>query len=183
MKGERCTAKSKTSGEQCRKVIRGGGVCHIHGGSSPQARAAREGRILQAQALAAYGDVEERSPAEALLAAGRSLDFIMQALEALAAKGAAGDPVVLKEIREAARESGRMAKLIQDAGLDERRVRLEEQQRVELGEVLRLAAGAFGLSIGDADVREVLGEAMARVEAGDSAPLRSRLPALEIASG
>lgn len=178
LRGEQCPAKSKTSGEQCKNRVVGGGVCRNHGGASPQARAGREARILRMQAEA-YGGTEARTPAEALLAAGRSLDYTVQALESMARdKGLTS--ALLKEVREAARESGRMAKLIQDAGLDERRVRLEEVQQVQVGQVLRLAAGALGLRLADAEVRSVLSEALARVEAGDFTPLPSRSQAVVV---
>jgi hypothetical protein len=75
-----CTATSKQSGERCKRApIRGGSVCHYHGGSSPQAqRSARQmlaelhspairryARALQSDddrtALKAAGDVMKHS--------------------------------------------------------------------------------------------------------------------------
>ena len=42
-----CTARSKNSGEQCRRwAIVGGNVCIMHGGRAPQVRAAAQLRIL-----------------------------------------------------------------------------------------------------------------------------------------
>ena len=43
-----CTARSTTSGEQCRKsAIRGGTVCETHGGSAPQVRRKAALRLLE----------------------------------------------------------------------------------------------------------------------------------------
>lgn len=176
--GTRCTAKAKSTGEQCRRMVVGGGVCPVHG-RNRHVKANQEARKLRAQA-AAYGDVVERSPEEALMGAGTSLDFVLQSLEQLASTGGAVDPVVLREIRAAATESGRMQKLIQDAGLDERRLRLEEQQQVQLGDVVRLVLEAHGLTVSDATVRADLGEALRRVAVGDRSPLR---PVLAIEAG
>lgn len=42
-----CSAHSKQSGKQCgRDAIKGGRVCHVHGGSAPQVRAAAQARLL-----------------------------------------------------------------------------------------------------------------------------------------
>ncbi len=178
VRGTQCTARAKGTGERCKRLVVGGGVCPMHG-RNRHVKANQEARKLRAQA-AAYGDVVERSPAEALMAAGTALDSGLQALERLATAGGAVDPVVLREIRAAATESGRMQKLIQDAGLDERRLRLEEQQQVQLGDVVRLVLEAHGLTVSDAAVRADLGEALRRVGEGDRSPLR---PVLAIEAG
>ncbi|WP_066463809.1 hypothetical protein [Sanguibacter suarezii] len=137
-------------------------------------KANQEARKLRAQA-AAYGDVVERSPAEALMGAATTLDSVLRALEGVASTGRAVEPVaMLREIRAAATESGKMQKMVQDAGLDERRLRLEEQQ-VQLGDVVRLVLEAHGLTVSDAAVRADLGEALRRVGEGDRSPLRAVL--------
>jgi len=44
-----CTAKSKTTGNQCKNPpIPGGTVCRIHGGSAPQVQAVAARRVLEA---------------------------------------------------------------------------------------------------------------------------------------
>lgn len=170
----RCTARSKTTGEQCRQKIIGGGVCRYHGGAAPRVAAARE---VRAQLLRsrAYGAVEERSPADALLASSASLDATLQRLEALAGEKGGADPALLREIRSAASESARVAKLVQDAGLDERRQSLAERDQVDIGRVLTLALAAFGVEPGDAVVRSAVAEAAERVRTGDTRPLASRV--------
>jgi hypothetical protein len=148
----------------------------MHGGAAPQVRAAREARVLMAKAAAAYGGaVMERSPAEALLAAGQALDASLQALERLAGENGKINPLALKEIREAARESGRMAKLIQDAGLDERRTKVLERDQLAMGRAFELVLAAWGLDPSAVEVRQSVAEALERVWAGDLSPLSSRV--------
>jgi hypothetical protein len=63
----RCSAKSKASGQQCKRgSIPGGTVCHKHGGSAPQVRAAAQERLadlidpdraLRTAAALAYSDI------------------------------------------------------------------------------------------------------------------------------
>lgn len=44
----RCTAKAKSTQEQCRnQAILGGTVCNIHGGAAPQVRAVAARRVLE----------------------------------------------------------------------------------------------------------------------------------------
>lgn len=44
--GRRCSARSKRSGERCRRApIVGGTVCTMHGGAAPQVRAAARRRL------------------------------------------------------------------------------------------------------------------------------------------
>jgi hypothetical protein len=47
--GQQCTAKSKTTGNQCGQPAKPGGtVCRYHGGAAPQVEAANHRRILAA---------------------------------------------------------------------------------------------------------------------------------------
>lgn len=164
-----CTATSKRTGQRCGQMVLGGGVCKWHGATAA-VRANQEARVMRIRAQA-YGEVEERTPAERLLAGSRSLDDTLQRLEALAAEQDGADPVLLKEIRAAAESSGRMAKLVQDAGLDERRLQLAEREQADLGAVVVLTLAAFGLEADAAVVRQTVAAAVERVQAGDSSPL------------
>lgn len=142
--------------------------------------------MLAARAVAVYGDeVVERSPAEALLAAGQALDASLQALERLVGEAGRLDPLALREIRTAATESGRMQKLIQDAGLDERRARVLERDQLAMGRAFELVLAAWGLDPSAVEVRRTVAEALERVWAGDLSPLATRLvemPVLELTS-
>jgi hypothetical protein len=64
-----CTARSKRSGVQCKRLVLGGGVCAMHGGKAPQVAAKRLERIAWMRAGQAAG-LEQRpdvTPEEALL--------------------------------------------------------------------------------------------------------------------
>lgn len=172
-----CTARAKSTGERCRQPVIGGGVCRFHGGKAPQVAAARE---VRARALRskAYGATEERSPADALLAAAQALDATVQRLEGLAAEQDGADPPLLREIRAAAGESARVSKLILDAGLDARRQALAERDQLDVARVLELTLAAFGVDPGMPEVRRVVAVAVERVRDGDLRPLELVVPAV-----
>src|SRR5690349_5780100 len=65
----RCTAKSKQSGQRCRKApMKGQSVCLAHGGGAPQNKHAAARRQVEAQALSTFGGgtAPVRDPLEAL---------------------------------------------------------------------------------------------------------------------
>lgn len=68
---ERCKAKSKRSGERCKRPpCIGADVCHIHGGKAPQVRAAAKRRVdteAARRAAVTYGVPIDIDPAEGLL--------------------------------------------------------------------------------------------------------------------
>jgi hypothetical protein len=124
-----CTASSKRSGERCRRQVIGGGVCIMHGGAAPAVRAKREGRIIAGMAArAARGDVAPRDPVEALLAAARDADAIVQRLKSNFAAGVVVDGATLSVLGEWLDRVSRLSKVCVDARLDERRAALEEAQ-------------------------------------------------------
>ncbi len=58
-----CTARSKTTGNQCRQPpIPGGTVCHYHGGNAPQVRAAALRRLTSARDKALARLTEQLEP-------------------------------------------------------------------------------------------------------------------------
>lgn len=67
---QRCTARSKRSGEQCKRwATPGAAVCRMHGGKAPQVEAAARRRLQAAEAaadLATFGVALETTPVEAL---------------------------------------------------------------------------------------------------------------------
>lgn len=66
-----CTAKSKQSGERCKRYpVPGGTVCVIHGGRTPGARKTAAANLAKAEAslaVARFGGSLDMHPAEALL--------------------------------------------------------------------------------------------------------------------
>lgn len=71
MEDRRCTARSKQSGERCKRwAIKGGTVCPMHGGKSSLVRAKAERRLVEAEAqraAATYGLPVTVTPFDALL--------------------------------------------------------------------------------------------------------------------
>ena len=76
--GVRCTARSKTTGQQClRPAILGGNVCYHHGGNAPQTKAKAQRRLAQAAdvlvqrllSLALDGDTSDNVALSAVIAA------------------------------------------------------------------------------------------------------------------
>ena len=82
VKGSQCTAKSKRSGERCKRVVRGGGVCRMHGGAAPAVRAKQLARVAVQQAAL---DVRSVNPSMAPASPGEvMLDQMQSARERVA---------------------------------------------------------------------------------------------------
>lgn len=66
-----CTAKSKQSGERCKRPVKDGAtVCYMHGGASPAAKRAVDRRLAEAEAVrhvTAFGARTDITAPEALL--------------------------------------------------------------------------------------------------------------------
>lgn len=159
-----------------RPVVRGANRCRFHGGASPQvkAAAARRVQIQQAeQAVATFGLSREVDPRDALLeevyrTAG-AVDWLHQKVQALDA-----DDVIWGKTEEVNKGSGEFAgldvthaatvnmwvKLYQDerahlvkvckdaisCGIEERKVRLAEQQGAMLAGVIKAILGDLDLT-------------------------------------
>lgn len=138
VRGERCTARAKGTGERCRRFVRGGGVCPVHGGRAPQVARAREARLAAAEASALYGDeFAERDPGEVLLAAVADVDGIVQKLKARIREAGELTPSDLDALGEWLDRASRMARSVLDARVDERRVQVNERQGQLVADVLR----------------------------------------------
>lgn len=156
--------------------MKGQKVCRNHGGASPQARAAAEVRIQVAEAakaVATFGLPREVDPRDALLeevyrTAG-AVDWLHQQVQALTA-----DQVVWGKTEEVDRQGGefpgvdtkhaaevnvwvqlwraerahlvKVSKEAIGAGLEERKVRLAEQQGAMLASVIKAILGDLDLS-------------------------------------
>lgn len=167
-----CTAKSRTSGERCARRVRGGGVCHWHGGSAPQVKAKRLARIEAAEA-AARGelDVSGKSPGEILEFSMHKTAEIAQLLVQRFQADGDVDAEALVVIRPWLEQAGKISKAALDAGVDRRRLELVEREQVQLGQVVSLVLAACGVSVDSDDVRAWVRLAAARVGEGDLSPL------------
>jgi hypothetical protein len=142
----RCSGTANSTGEQCRlPPIRGGTVCHKHGGSAPQVRAAAGRRLAEAQALTTYerysvngnspGPVDVLAELSRLVAeVVRFRDFTAGRIEALTAEEwAAHDAAAAAEVGLFERATERASRLLIDIarlGLDARAVEAERERAV-----------------------------------------------------
>ena len=164
----KCSGK-RSNGTPCSKwPMAGQRVCNTHGGSSPQAKAAAERRIQTAQAEQAvqtFGLAREVDPRDALLeevyrTAG-AVDWLAKQVQALATKdvvwGRAEEtdegvkdkaaPSIWVQLYQQERlHLVRVCKETISAGVEERRVRLAEQQGSMLAGVIKAILGDLDLS-------------------------------------
>lgn len=172
---EKCGAKARSSGKACTQpVVPGTTRCRFHGGAAPQVRAAGERRLQEAravEAVATFGLPREIDPRDALLeevyrTAG-AVDWLHKQVQALQPKDVIWGTTKVEDIgagfpgtntTEAAAINVwvelwqkerlhlvRVAKEAIAAGIEERKVRLAEQQGA-------LLAGAIRAILGDLDL-------------------------------
>lgn len=160
----RCTATARRTGERCQNPrIRGGDVCRTHGGAAPQVRAAAAARLREQALREAAKQIAvpvDTSPDQALLdevcrSAGmvayyqaRVQELDRDALvwgrvkektggEDYGTTSEAGPHVWLKLYAEERDRLVRVCAVALKAGIEERRVRVAEQQGVLLAAVIR----------------------------------------------
>lgn len=144
---EQCTARSKQTGERCRQRLRGGGVCYHHGGRARQVVRAREARLAAAEAVAMFSDTyQPRDPGEALAAAAVNADQVLRSLQQrveLSGELRAHDLEALRTWMELV---SRLSKAVLDAGIDERRAKLDEQTGSLVALIIRAIFERLNLS-------------------------------------
>ena len=144
----RCAARSKRSGERCRKwSAPGASVCHLHGARSPQAVAGAERREIIAELLAA----DPRPLRIVLRDAVTVSDVIMQDVRAEIDRTGSASPETIDRLALAAGRAAQLARVALDVGLTD-----------DEGEIV---AQAHGESLARA-LRIVLAPLMPRVAAG-----------------
>lgn len=140
---EQCTATSKSSGQRCQIRVVGGGPCRVHGGNAPQVRVKREARILAAEA-ARSAPVTAADAADVMTSAMNDAHSLLQRLKVNMANGRleASD---LSALGEWVDRAGRLAKLVADAGIEERRIKIAEGQGALIFEAIERILAALGL--------------------------------------
>lgn len=192
-----CTAKSKQSGERCkRRPIPDGTVCVMHGGKSPAVQAAAVARRQEREALVAaesFGLPREVDPHTALLEELHRTAGAVAWLGAIVADLDAEDVVwgrtreklggedagTTREARPNAfvslwqverKHLVAVAKACHDAGIEERRVRIAESAGQQLASVVRAVLERLGLTAEQQLLaREVVPEEFRRLS-GDVVP-------------
>lgn len=139
----RCVAKTKGTGEQCRRfAIAGATVCRAHGGGAPQVRERARERVARTAAMRILEDLgtpppdDGRHPIEHLLEELRQSAMVAGYLGGLAATEGPGDPIWRAWERERDRRAW-LAKTALGAGIEERHVRVAESNAVQLATALR----------------------------------------------
>lgn len=172
---EQCTARSKQTGERCKRRVRGGGVCRYHGGAASQVKAMREQRVAMAELLATVAEdpnaPQGASPAEVMV---HAMDSAHRVLRLLGTLGLGENPSAgLKVLGEWIERAGRAAALVVASKADElviaqaervsqgqarqfvqvlgqvlSQLALSEQQQARIPGLLADALAAFGLVTG-----------------------------------
>ncbi|MFT3831901.1 MAG: hypothetical protein QM711_01065 [Micropruina sp.] len=167
--GTRCTARAKATGQQCKHLVRGGGVCPQHGGKAPQVRRKREQRMAEAELLAAVREdlpvSVQASPAEMLLYAARSAHRVVTVLQGQEA-GVPSDPARLDMLGGWLDRLSKAASVVIASKADElviaQQARIVQGQAQQLAEVLNRVLAEIGLSAEQhAAVPAALGAALA----------------------
>lgn len=174
---KQCTAHAKHSGKRCKRaVVPGSTVCRFHGGDAPQVRRKAEKRLAREaaeRAVASYGLPREVEPQEALLeelhrTAGHVawLAVSVRELERQELYGPVGgsqfgfprqEPHVwIRLYQEERKHFAEVAKICIAAGIEERRVRLAEDQARELARVVTAILTDLGHDLTEERTREVV---------------------------
>lgn len=139
---EQCPALSKRSGRRCKRWVVGGGPCAIHGGKAPQVNTKRLERVELGEALLR---APRRSPWEVLGDVLHTADVVAQAAREEVTDGNVS-PEAVYALTEAIERAGRWAKTALDAGVDERRTRVAEQEGAILAGAVRSILDRLELS-------------------------------------
>jgi hypothetical protein len=161
-----CTAKSKRSGERCKRApVRGLSVCSMHGGKTPasQAKSKRIQEQRRAQAAARrLGTPVEVDPGQALLDALYSamgdLRFWEEVTTALEVRNGYADGIIgvnhlgdqalhvaARELADAQRRVAQISKWCIEANIGERRLQLIEFEAASVFETVIGALQKLGL--------------------------------------
>lgn len=141
---EQCTATAKGSGERCQLRVIGGGVCRVHGGAAPQVQTAREARIVAAEA-AREAPRTAAEAADVLTGAMNDAHSLLQRLKQNIAAGRVTG-ADLDALGAWVDRSARIAKLVVDANIEERRTKITEAQGLVIAGVIKQVLADLMLS-------------------------------------
>lgn len=182
---QQCAATSRRSGQQCGNwAMHDQTVCRMHGGKAPQALNAARRRAQTAEAekqlarlsLTAAPDID---PGEALLRSIAASYSMCQHLRAIV-EALPNDGLTEREYTDGGMRRVTAAEVdllhtwetlharvclgALKAGIDERRIRLAEQQASTIVTVLRAALSDLGLDPGDHEVGETVARHLSLVQ-------------------
>lgn len=166
-----CGARGRQTGKPCARPAGWGtdhvgfGECKLHGGSTRsgkiRATKLRVAAELAAAAAAANQPLVDRRPIggreaieKALAGTNGIVDALRSEADRLTEKSVVSGSelhTVIRLSQQAERELAHIGKLAADAGIDERRVRMEEEQAEELAAIFRLVFERLGLTAEQAE--------------------------------
>ncbi|MCW2897778.1 MAG: hypothetical protein JWO67_43 [Streptosporangiaceae bacterium] len=165
---ERCTATSKRTRGRCGQLVPGGGVCRWHGGAAPQVARHREARLAVAQARDLFADrFEAREWWEALPAAAALCDQLMQALRDKVEMAGTLTVTELEGLAQLTERVARIAKLVQDSDIDERRAALSERQGTIIADAVQGIVEDLGHDLSSPEVMRVVSTRLSALISGD----------------
>lgn len=167
MTTERCTATSKRTRKRCGQLVPGGGVCQWHGGAAPQVERQREIRVAVAEAKDLFADrFEAREWYEALPAAAALCDQLMQALRDKVELAGTLTVTEIDGLAQLTERVARLAKLVQDSDIDERRVKIDEARAAQVLDFMKAVLGDLGLSLQEPRVMQVVSTRLQELSPG-----------------
>ncbi|MFI7628421.1 hypothetical protein [Microbispora rosea] len=192
----RCTGTAKSTGERCKKPpLPGATVCKTHGGGAPQVIRKAAERVAEQEALKIMEKYEPQAPPvedpiTALLGLAGEITHFKNFLGARVSEMRAqewrftddkGAEQLRAEIALYERALDRTARVLSDLvklKLEERQVRVAEQQGVMLAEVIRRTADALLLAVVGLLTETAAGSGAAgeRLAAGLDAAVRAAWP-------
>lgn len=166
----RCTARSKQSGQRCRRAaIVGGSVCHFHGGGAPQVRRVALRRVAEANAVRFLGAEADIVPVSDPVGALMHLAGEVEALRAILRDELAGADFDTADDRRGGQAAAVLAAYVTVldktlrvmsalARLDiaDRRVTVEERTAEVLVTVIAATLADLGVDPRQEDIRQVV---------------------------
>lgn len=164
MEPRRCSAKSKQSGERCKRApIVGGTVCVMHGGKAPAVQAAAEARVVEAAAvkvLSKVWDPQAKPVTNAVAAMQKLAGQTEQAADVLGSRIGSGEPaceecgrgdLAMNSAEAVAwlrvlREHRQLLEAMERLGIAERYLQFEEAQASQIVAAATGAIAEIGLS-------------------------------------
>lgn len=166
---ERCSARAKATGEQCKRLVLGGGACRMHGGATRAATAKRLERLALAEQLAT---APRRHAGEVLYEALHLADVLAQRTMQELSAGTAS-PKMLRAAVDASLRAAGLSRAALSAEAEAARANASnELAALHLRSALTRFMVTLGLE-GKAEAEAALAEAVEAVASRDWMPLNA----------
>ncbi len=163
-RGTRCTARSKRSGEQCRRLVIGGGVCRMHGGANPVVNAKRLERIAVAQAAGTLEQVALTGEEALLEELSRTVGTVRALQRTLAGMDYLDSPGLQARYLAERGQLKQVAETVVRLNVRDRQAALSDRQVAVMVLLIRRLLGRFGLDPSDPAVAAIVRDELQNVE-------------------